>query len=81
MKGSKISTGYFQVEYGPTASTSGSASQVCSLQADLYNSGHHDIVLYVYRGVAEEGKAVCPLPVDPVAINVALAKAGAAEAT
>lgn len=73
-KGSLVGSGYFVVEYGATSKPATSASSECSIQASLYNAGHHTLVLYIYRGTPQGGKPVCPAPTSPVTINVTLTK-------
>jgi hypothetical protein len=62
------------IEYGPTADDSADYSATCSAGLSLYNAGHSDLALYVYKR-SFAGRPPCPLP-GPYAITVTLAKSG-----
>jgi hypothetical protein len=70
LKGSKVGSGHVIIEVGPTSNTSASYSAFCSAGASIYNSGHHHLSLYVFKG-SFAGRPACPLP-GPSAITVTL---------
>jgi hypothetical protein len=76
LKHSKIGSGFLIEDHGPTSRTDAAYNPACRLEITIYNSGNHNLTLYMFKGKQKHGQPRPCALAKPVAVTVFLTKIG-----